>query len=252
MIIKTRKFRFWLFKMDEKNFTQNNKKLRRSGIKRIIQIYLGLLLQAIIFFSAAGHFNIPRAWAYFAICFVHLSLNILIFYKLAPELINQRGEKKEDTKSWDKVFVVVHAPMVFILPAIAGFDVGRFMWSNLGISYAILGLGLYIIAAIITDWAMIENTHFETTVRIQKDRDHQVITEGPYRIVRHPGYVGIILLNISMPFIIGSAYALIPAGIIALLIVIRTSLEDKTLQSELNGYTEYTKKVKYRLLPGVW
>lgn len=99
---------------------------------------------------------------------------------------------------------------------------------------------------------MITNRYFETTVRIQKDRGHQVIATGPYKIVRHPGYVGIILSVLSFSLIIGSLFSLIPAGIIILLFIVRTLLEDKTLHDELDGYPEYSKQVKYRLLPGIW
>ena len=99
---------------------------------------------------------------------------------------------------------------------------------------------------------MVVNRHFETTVRIQKDRDHKVISNGPYEIVRHPGYLGGILFALSIPLIVGSLFALIPAGIYVILFMIRTSLEDKTLQKELDGYQEYAKKVKTKMFPGIW
>jgi protein-S-isoprenylcysteine O-methyltransferase Ste14 len=99
---------------------------------------------------------------------------------------------------------------------------------------------------------MASNTHFESYVRIQEDRAHKPVSSGPYQYVRHPGYVGMALSALSIPLTLGSWWALIPAGIAALLIVIRTALEDKTLHTELQGYAEYAKKVRYRLLPGIW
>ena len=231
---------------------KSERRLRRSGFIRIIQVFTILIIQAIIFFIAAGHLNLSRARIYFGICFINLLLNLVLFYRFSPEIINRRGEHKKDTKRWDKVFTAVYAPFIFILPAVAGLDVGRYEWSNLGINYAIIGFVLYAIGVVFLDWAMMENTHFETTVRIQKDRDHKVISSGPYSIIRHPGYVGIIISAPTLPLIIGSAHALIPAGIMIILLVIRTFFEDKTLQSELSGYSEYAKKVKYRLLPKVW
>jgi len=99
---------------------------------------------------------------------------------------------------------------------------------------------------------MVVNPHFEPTVRIQKDRDHKVITSGPYKVVRHPGYLAGILFTLSIPLIIGSVFTLIPSGIYCLLMIIRTSLEDKTLHKELDEYSEYAKRVRYRLFPEIW
>jgi len=99
---------------------------------------------------------------------------------------------------------------------------------------------------------MLVNRYFEASVRIQRDRGHRVITTGPYRIVRHPGYVGAILWGISTPLIIGSVYGLIPGSVAGIVRIIRTSLEDKLLCKELKGYVEYTKRVRYRLLPELW
>ncbi len=227
-------------------------RLTKRAIKGIIRIYLFVILQAIIFFVSAGHFEIPRAWILFGLGFVHLLALTITMAKLNPELINQRAIKRSCTKLWDKIFFAVYFPMAFILLAVAGLDVGRFQWSNIIIHYCIIGIVLYIVAAILTAWAMIVNPHFEPTVRIQKDRNHQVITSGPYKKVRHPGYAGGILSVISTPLIVGSTFAFIPAGIMIFLLIIRTALEDKMLNNELKGYTEYTKRVRCRLFPGVW
>jgi len=133
-----------------------------------------------------------------------------------------------------------------------GLDVGRYRWSNLGLWATVLGLVIFSCGWILLTWAMLVNPHFETTVRIQTDRHHRVVTTGPYTIVRHPGYVGASLWALGSPLIVGSAYGLIPAGLTVLLLVLRTYLEDRTLQAELPGYAEYAKQVRYRLLPGIW
>jgi len=109
----------------------------------------------------------------------------------------------------------------------------------------VVGLGL-------TSWAMIANAYFSTAVRIQSERGHTVCSRGPYRFVRHPGYVGFILQSLSAPFLLGSIWALIPGILAAVLMVIRTALEDRTLQAELPGYPEYVQNVRYRLVPGIW
>jgi protein-S-isoprenylcysteine O-methyltransferase Ste14 len=99
---------------------------------------------------------------------------------------------------------------------------------------------------------MVANTFFSTTYRLQEDRGHAVASSGPYRVVRHPGYVGTIAFELATPIMLGSLWALMLGGLGALLIVVRTALEDRTLQEELPGYAEYTQRTRYRLLPKVW
>nr|NIN68360.1 isoprenylcysteine carboxylmethyltransferase family protein [Anaerolineae bacterium]NIN98447.1 isoprenylcysteine carboxylmethyltransferase family protein [Anaerolineae bacterium] len=101
-------------------------------------------------------------------------------------------------------------------------------------------------------WAIASNAFFSQIVRIQKERGHRVATGGPYRFVRHPGYVGTILVGLAAPIMLGSLWALIPGGAVALLFILRTALEDQTLLGELEGYGTYAGRVRYRLLPGVW
>jgi len=142
--------------------------------------------------------------------------------------------------------------VLVLIPIIAGLDVGRFHLSNLDICFAVAGLVLLIVSTVLLIWAMMVNLYFEPTVRIQKDRNHGVITSEPYKIMRHPGYLAGILYSLSIPLIIESVFTFIPTGIYALLMIIRTLLEDRTLQKELNGYSEYAEKVRYRLLPWLW
>jgi len=230
-------------------------KLKKSGIMVLVGTFLVPFVQGILFFVSAGRINIFGAWLYLVISFIGMFGGVAVVSIFDPELINERGlwKKKKDTKGWDKIILRAINIFGFCLPpVIAGLDVGRFRWSNLGIHFGIGGCVLFIPGAVFIHWAMLVNRHFEASVRIQKDRGHRVITTGPYRIVRHPGYVGVILWGISTPLIFGSVYGLIPAGITVILLIIRTSLEDKLLRSELNGYVEYTKRVRYKLLPGLW
>ena len=238
---------------NSKNIPEESNKLTKSGIRYIIAMFILLIIQAIILFTCAGHFYLPRAWFFIGITFIYYLISTIILYKANPELINQRGDIKTDAKLWDQFLMRAHNIMlIFVMPAIIGLDIGRFQWSNLSIYYAVPGFIFYIISTILINWAMIVNPHFEATVRIQKDRNHKVITTGPYKIVRHPGYLSGILWSIAVPLILGSTFGLIPGGIAIVLLIIRTFLEDKTLQSELTGYSKYVKSVKYRLFPGVW
>ena len=119
-------------------------------------------------------------------------------------------------------------------------------------SVYIAGYVLLVLSDFVKSWCMWVNRFFSTTVRIQMDRGHEVIQNGPYRFVRHPGYLAGIFMMISMPLALGSLWGLIPAAVVAVLLIIRTHLEDIYLQKELPGYADYVKKVKYRLLPGIW
>jgi len=232
----------------------NNKGLRRAGIKQVLLSSFMLILQVIVFFISAGHINIPRAWIFFGATFVYLSISTAVLYKFNPELIVQRlKRKREGSKLWDEILMrVSNLTVILVVPAVAGLDVGRFQWSSISIYFAVVGFVLYLISSVLINWAMIVNPHFEATVRIQKDRDHQVIATGPYNIVRHPGYLSGILWTLSIPMIIGSILTFIPVAIYTLLMIARTSFEDRTLHKELMGYSEYAKRVRYRLLPGIW
>jgi len=229
------------------------KQLNKDGLKALFAPIIWAIVMAVCFFLAAGRLDIFRAWLFFGVYFMGAIVGAVIMWKLAPGLANQRAFIKEGTKTWDKGFLVIYFSVsLFVFPIVAGLDVGRFRWSQLGITYAIGGTVLYIACYVLGSWAMVVNEHFELTVRIQKDRMHRVITGGPYRFVRHPGYLAMIIGGLSASFIIGSLWSLVPCTVAILAIVIRTYLEDRTLQKELDEYPAYVKKTRYRLLPGVW
>jgi protein-S-isoprenylcysteine O-methyltransferase Ste14 len=143
-------------------------------------------------------------------------------------------------------------PTMLAIPIVAALDDGRFHWSNLPWWVCVLGYTLLIIGMVGVTWAESVNKFFEPSVRIQTDRGHRVIDSGPYAIVRHPGYVSGFLVFIGMPLSLGSVWALIPAVLLCMLLVVRTTWEDETLRKELVAYEEYAQRVRYRLLPGVW
>ena len=229
------------------------KQLTRDGVKTILMPFGWKAVFYICFFLVAGRLDIPRAWLLLSIDYLGVVVISLIFWKLVPELANQRATIKEGTKPWDKVFLMFYFSVSLIaFPIVAGLDVGRYHWSELHINYAIVGVILFILCVAFGSWAIVVNRFFETTVRIQTDRGHKVITSGPYRFVRHPGYLSMILGALSASLIIGSGYSLIPGGLGIIAVVVRTHLEDRTLQEELNGYREYASRVRWCLLPGIW
>jgi protein-S-isoprenylcysteine O-methyltransferase Ste14 len=169
-----------------------------------------------------------------------------------PELVAERGAPKENVKAWDKTISGLSGLAGLLALVVAGLDV-RFAWSPpLALAMQLAGLVLLVLGYALFSWAMVSNPFFSTQVRIQEDRGHVVASAGPYQYVRHPGYVGWIILNLGTPLLLGSPWALIPGALSGLLMAVRTALEDKTLQAELDGYRDYATRVRYRLLPGVW
>jgi protein-S-isoprenylcysteine O-methyltransferase Ste14 len=140
---------------------------------------------------------------------------------------------------------------IFIL-VVAGLD-RLYGWSNLfSVGARIAALVAIMLGYAFSSWALIENRFFSGTVRIQTERGHHVVSSGPYRIMRHPGYAGALLGYLPVPILLNSLWAFIPAILLLIVLVVRTALEDKTLQAELPGYREFAQKTRYRLLPGIW
>lgn len=226
--------------------------ISRAGFRYIMQRHVLLALFGICLFAAAGSWSWPRGWAVLAACFVCESVGLSVLAFRAPETLNQRGMSHRGIKRFDIVFALLWFILSFGLGVVAGFDCVRYAWSALPWPAFGLGLGLVGAATALGTWAMVENEHFEKFVRIQTDRNHHVVTTGPYRAVRHPGYLAGILGALASPLMLGSVWSAIPALLLAALFVWRTSAEDTTLQRELAGYAEYAARTPYRLMPFLW
>ncbi|MCX6655354.1 MAG: isoprenylcysteine carboxylmethyltransferase family protein [Candidatus Bathyarchaeota archaeon] len=213
-----------------------------------------LAIMMVVFYVSAGRIDIPQSWFLFSVIFVYFEASNIALYRYNPELLIQRLKiRRKGSKTWDEVLMrLTNLTALLLVPAVAGLDVGRYQLSSLGLPYSVVGVVSLIVSSVLINWAMIENPYFEPTVRIQDDRDHRVVTTGPYAIVRHPGYLSGILWLASVPLILGSLYAFAPYVLYAVLITLRTYLEDRTLREELRGYTEYAERVRYRLVPWIW
>jgi protein-S-isoprenylcysteine O-methyltransferase Ste14 len=229
--------------------------LTRAGVARMATVLLSLVVTAAIFFLAAGTVEVMRGWVYYGGQFAYLTLAmamIIRFFPQAIETVNARGKFNPDVKTWDKLFGLAYTLLLLLQPAVAGWDVGRLHALHATWSVSVLALALTILANAFVHWAMIVNRHAETGVRIQDDRHHVVVSSGPYRIVRHPFYVSVIVTALVYPLAVSSFYAFLPGVAIAGLLVWRTACEDRTLRRELGGYEAFTQRTRYRLLPGVW
>jgi protein-S-isoprenylcysteine O-methyltransferase Ste14 len=231
-----------------------NREARSAVVKQIVvsTVLMGVMMS--VFFVSAGRRDIPKAWLFFGAAFVYFVGSTLAIYRFNPELLIARLTlRREGSKTWDEILMrTANLTGMLLIPAVAGLDVGRYGWSSLDFIYVVPGFALFISGAVLITWAMIVNRYFESTVRIQEDRGHEVISTGPYRFVRHPGYLSGILWMSSIPLIIGSLYTFIPVMIYTAMMVLRTHLEDRTLQDELPGYSEYAERVRFRLVPWIW
>ncbi len=225
----------------------------RSGIaNRAAQIVVGAAFLMAVLFLAAGRLDWPWAWVFLAIYLASISINMTLLLQRSPETAAERG-RAEGMRGWDKAIGGLWSVMQFLLlPLAAGLD-ERFGWTGpLAVWVHLAGGVVFALGLALFGWAMITNAYFATIVRIQAERGHAVCDSGPYRFVRHPGYVGTFLQSLGAPLLLGSAWALVPGGLAVALIVLRTAFEDRTLQEELDGYQEYAARVRWRLLPGAW
>ena len=230
---------------------------RNAFMWRILTIRF-LLMSLIVggaLFAAAGTWRWPSGWVYLITVVGLTFAGRASVLRKHPDLLTERAQsfKKENVKGWDRALMPLVAVILPIATLIvAGLDV-RWGWTapydgawRVGAFVAI------VLAILIANRAMVVNMFFSGTVRIQEERGHTVISDGPYRLVRHPGYFGAVIAHVATPVFLGSLWALVCAGLFVAAIVVRTALEDRTLQSELYGYTEYRRQVRYRLFPGIW
>jgi protein-S-isoprenylcysteine O-methyltransferase Ste14 len=230
-------------------------KLDRYGRKELIGHIQGPVFTGAIFFLFAGRIDLCRAWIWALLNMIYYLAGLLVILKVNPQLLNERGgwNRKKDAKSWDKILLIVFGTIgLYGHTILMSLDVGRFGWSGLSPWFILPGIILFTGSFNLVYWSMAVNTHFETTVRIQHDRNHKVVSRGPYQIVRHPGYLGLSMANFASAMIVGSLYGFITATATLLILIIRTYLEDRTLMAELEGYREYAAKTCYRLVPFVW
>jgi protein-S-isoprenylcysteine O-methyltransferase Ste14 len=228
---------------------------RALTVRVIVQMTLVVFIAPLLPMIISGQWAWWQAWAYAIASTLAFILSRVLAGRRHPDLIAERARFMEakDTKPWDKVLAPLLGLGSILIMVVAGLD-RAFGWTpgefnTVGYLIALTGI---VLGYAFSSWALIENRFFSGTVRIQYERGHQVVTTGPYRIVRHPGYAGGLIGYICIPVLLNSFVALIPTLLLGLVMILRTALEDKTLQAELPGYKEFAQKTRYRLFPGVW
>ncbi len=223
--------------------------------KLVLRFVFTATLMLAVLFIASGRIDWWEAWAYVGMSLVMLLGSRAALLLKNPDLAQERAAAggRADVQPWDRYLmpiVAIYGPVVSWV--VAGLD-ERFGWSpDLPDAIQLAALAVIALGSLIGVWAMLTNRFFSSHVRIQTDRGHTVVDTGPYRYVRHPGYAGGLLSWLAGPFFFSSYWVVLPTVVVILANLLRTTLEDRTLQAELPGYREYAQKVRYRLIPGLW
>jgi len=226
--------------------------LNRYGVRSVVRDLMFPVLSALILFAAAQTIDWFWGWLY---CILYLAAFALMDATLVhrnPALLNERGKRKPGIRKWDMASLLLGAVTLLATALVAGLD-KRYGWTiSFPAAGRAAGVLLLIASFAIVAPAMVVNRFFDSTVRIEPERGHHVIASGPYAYIRHPGYLGAILFYLAAPLILGSWVTFVPALVGVGAYIARTALEDRTLYHELTGYQVYARRVRYRLLPGVW
>lgn len=227
--------------------------LRRGVLARLVQIGASMLVFVAVLFGVAGTWDWPAAWLLIGLYAGLLLVAGFVFAPRHQAVVAARSRTRlSEAPWWDRVFVVVWSLLSVAVPAVGALDHrrnGPADWPLFVVAIGAIGLAL---AYGLLMWSMAANPFFEPVVRIQRDRGHVVMTGGPYAFVRHPGYVGGVFVVLMMPLMLRSPWALACAFVGLAVIIMRTAMEDRFLQEQLAGYADYARRVRYRLLPGVW
>ena len=227
------------------------------GTMSVLRVYgqwiVVTVLVAAVLFASAGRVDVPMFWVYLAVHSGAQLMMALVVFRRNRDLLEERQKPGENAKVWDRPLLRFYILFTLSLFVAAGLDVGRFHWSDtVPLWVQVAALVGFVLSFAFNIWAMAVNNFYSRVVRIQRDRGQYVVTDGPYRFVRHPSYIGTIFSWACAALALGSWFALVPVALTAATFTVRTALEDRTLQEELPGYKEYAGRVRYRLLPGVW
>ena len=226
--------------------------VKRGVTRWIVRETMGSVMLAAMLFLAAGTLNWIAGWAMVIIMAGWVIATAIVVIPRYPDLLAERTGPKKGAKTWDTALLGLYGVTMMIMWIVAGLDV-RYSWSSeIGRAVQIGAMLIVITSYALVVWATGTNAYFSQVVRIQTERGHTVVSGGPYQYVRHPAYVGMILVVIGAPIMLGSWWALIPGIVSATMVIVRTKLEDQTLRAELPGYAEYAQHTRYRLAPGIW
>ncbi len=221
-------------------------------IRYIIRETMGLVGMGIALFWSAGRIDWWPAWASLAVMFGWIVATAVVILRFNPTLLVERLGPRKGAKRWDTAIMSMLGLVQLIRYIVAGLDQRNHWTGDFPLAVQLVGLAACALGYVLVVWATASNAFFSQIVRIQSERGHSVVTDGPYRYVRHPAYFGAIVYELAVPFLLASWWALIASFLSTILLILRTVLEDRVLLTELNGYTDYSRQVRFRLFPGVW
>lgn len=221
-------------------------------VRYVVRESVGILGMGAALFWSAGTLHWWQAWAVLLIMVVWSIATAVVILRSDPSLLAERLGPRKGAKRWDTVIMSVLGLVQLVRYIVAGLDM-RYGWSSpFSTAGQLVALVLCALGYVLMVWATASNRFFTQIVRIQKERGQTVVKDGPYHYVRHPGYLGAIVFEALAWVVLGSWWSAIPSGLGAMLLLVRTALEDKALKAELEGYAAYIQEVCYRLLPGIW
>jgi len=229
-----------------------NDPLQKGLFSRAVTGFLGLAVFTGLWFGVAGRVTWWQGWAFLLTFLIYVSILVWRQSKVNPELVRERNLPADKAEAWDRVVMGIYTVILVIMLIVSALDGGRYNWSAIPLGVQMVGWILLIVAGVIVWHVMMINAYLSSWARIQDDRGQVVIQEGMYRYIRHPMYLGIMFSFLGIPLLLNSWWAMIPGAAIVGLFVYRTYREDKMLTDGLIGYAEYTEKVRYKLLPGIW
>jgi protein-S-isoprenylcysteine O-methyltransferase Ste14 len=221
-------------------------------VKAIIASYLGVLLFAGLVFLGAWKVAYCQGFLYLVLALVGVTLSHILV-PAGSTITVDRAREAPSGRDWDRRLLGAYFLVNIVTFVIAGMDSGRFRWTgDVPAGVTVAGAVLMLSGQVLFALAKRENAFFSSTVRIQAERGHQICDTGLYRVVRHPGYLGMLTSLLAFPLVMNSYWAFVPAGIGASVLVVRTVLEDRFLAEELPGYMDYTYRTRRKLLPGLF
>ena len=220
----------------------------------VLQMLFLVVLMPFLPLLISWHWEWWEAWVFAIICILGFAISRMLAARRHPDLVAERLRlmPHKNDKPWDRLLVPLVGLGFGLILLVAGLD-ALFGWSPpFNLQTKILSLVIILAGNVLGSYALLENRFFSFMVRIQTERSHQVVSSGPYRWMRHPGYAGALLTYLATPLFLDSGWVFLPTVFITILLVIRTALEDRFLQDKLEGYSDYAKRVRYRLFPGIW
>jgi protein-S-isoprenylcysteine O-methyltransferase Ste14 len=221
-------------------------------VRYCIREAAGLTVMGVASFWSAGRVDWWPAWATLVVMLGWILATSIIILRVQPGLLAERLGPSKGAKPWDLAIMSILGLAQLTRYIVAGLDLRNGWTDALPFAAQLAALALCIVGYTLVVWATASNAFFSQIVRLQPERGQVVVAGGPYHLVRHPAYAGAIVFELAAPVLLASWWAMIPSALGAFLLILRTSLEDRTLRADLAGYAKYADRVRFRLLPGVW